>query len=348
MLLVDLTPTREQLEEHRERNRNEPYDWERCRITREAIAKARAAAADELLIGVADRCQVTDQTDQKRPINADQQTDQDFDLLVVDYDLGGQVKAQITSEIAKANGQLGGRPKQEILPGLDGRMRNDTDQHTDQRNFDNRPLTTGTGTGTREERRTPPYPPHGGGVSEAALSREDAGLLDGFWRGGYLPLKPRDRGLPWPTWGAAKEDLFRAIVQRSKGDPSADPLPKEPIPLRELLDRLRADLTAKFADERWVTEMIQSKIGLRRYISRDMWKEPLPDGPRLRVVREPTPAELEREAEQRRARQAAEEKELRDTWADEMPGHPFPADLAEARRRLKQKHWGAPPPAVPS
>jgi hypothetical protein len=301
-LVAELTPLQEQIDSE------ERFDWERCRITPDVFEVVRRRSGS---IGSEHRVD-PGSTQIDKPIDLG-------DLVAVYYDLGGQVKAQLTSEMNSRNRRIGiEKAKQLGLRGMDGAAidpRIDTAQRQ-------RPSNTGTGTVPDKPPQTPP----GGGVSYAGLDRETAAHLESFWQ--WL-LRSRPAGLNWNLWGGAKVDTVKALLRRSAGNANAV-VPQPPVPLRELLDCVRADLEAKFRSPKWVIDTLRT--GFRTYVAKDHWATPeRPPAPE-------DPAELERRAGEDRSRREARERELRKVWAEEMPGEPFPTDVAEADRRLRERH----------
>jgi len=331
-LVAALTPTVDEIE-------GERFEWERCRITGAALDEHTAQSVDPDRHTPSIRIDTPGRSGSTRIGTRIDPTD----LVVVDFDLGGQVKAQLTSEINSRNAKMRWEAAKQLrLSGLQTDAPTTPKPRIDPRIDEVQQMRshcTGTVTDT-EIGDTPPKPPRVGGASPpaASLDSETAALLDSFWAW-FKAARPI--GLNTQLWGGAKPDSLRVLVRRTHG--RADPLfPQEPVHLRLLLERIKADLSVKFKSEKWITDTVMSGVGFRSYVSKDQWKEELPRGdrPRPRLV-EPDPAELERQAAAAVARRAAEEGELRNTWAQEMPGEAFPEDLVEAKRRLREKHGWA-------
>lgn len=156
-------------------------------------------------------------------------------------------------------------------------------------------------------------------------TREERIQLESFW--GWF-LRSRPTPLNSSLWGGAKNASLRMICARA--------IARE-LPVAQVLLLIRADLAAKFATPRWVTDVGNSKRGFRSYVANDDWVPPPPEN------EDPLDREL-RETEQRIAKvkrlqgEQKHELEVRATWAEEMPDKPFPSTLEEAERLLREKH----------
>lgn len=168
--------------------------------------------------------------------------------------------------------------------------------------------------------RSPPYPPHGGRF-EVEASREEAGQLDAFW-GWFLGARPR--ALNGALWGGGKAQSLTTLLRKAR---------ERGIAVADFLAGVRSDLEAKFADTRWVLDWSEAGRGFRSYVNLDDWESPLPP------AGEPLRPQVDERAQARAAAaaEARERAELAEVWAAEIPDRPFPADLDEARRALRER-----------
>jgi hypothetical protein len=255
-LVADLTPTQAEIDSE------DGIDWERCRITSEAVDRHSLSIRSTQLVDPIDT-----------PCRSDRSP---IDLCVIDFDLGGQIKAQHISEMKRkaANHRWNQHRQLELLrpPASEQRslsIGSISDRHTagDARAMHSYSNRSGG---------TPPTPPAGGRSrpAEPEPDREQLAQLEGFWA--WL-LRARPPQLNSALWGGGKKATMRAIVSRAN---------EARVTVGELLEQLRRDLARKFRDPRWVSDWSSSKRGLRNYVRNDDWQTPLP------TVEQPRPAEV--------------------------------------------------------
>jgi hypothetical protein len=303
-LVVGLTPSSVELE--RPRGLNEPpVDWERCRITAEAICHFAPGVAP--LTQHIDRS--THLVDRSTHL-VDRST-----ACVVDYDLGGQVLSRHMSESASKLARLRwGPPRQLSLP-------NPTHLVDRSTHLVDRGLNDATALHSyRDRSEIPPLPPLSGGRSVPAVSGEDEHELERFWA--WL-LGARPLGLSSALWGGGKAQVMLAIVRKAH---------ERGASVATLLGQIQGDLERKFRTPRWVSDWGLAGRGLRSYVKQDDFLSPEP------TTRAKTPVDVELERRRAAAELERHELELRKTWAEEMPGRPFPPTVDEADRLLREKH----------
>lgn len=266
------------------------------------------------------------------------------DLVVVDYDVGGEERNRELSEA----GQKGAisrwsQPEQRSLP-----FPAPAAAATVPPNPEIRPgsaLQTGSRDpaigqaigeanarhGTERHEPLPQPPPQGGGGSFVRHPSKTAWLrFQSFWT--WLQ-QARPLALDRFKWGGAKKRA-RYVVWRQAEMEARLRKDREPNDddVCALLDLAREDLRKKFRNGRWLQDASFQKWSIVTYFADEHYHMPLePAAPALTLVEDP--AEVQRRA----AAAAAEETEMRATWAQEMPGQEFP-DVETAKRLISEKH----------
>jgi hypothetical protein len=214
-------------------------------------------------------------------------------LVVIDYDLGGEIQNRLTREAQRNKAIIGAkkragqlalplpvRPPDQCLIASNGPVighsagdRSAAAEH-----------------GSRFTERSPPTPPGGGAVPDGAAAPDDQQKLDRFWAW-FLAARPTElRGSD--RWGGGRLLCFAAIVTRAAAEGKT---------AGAFADELRGVLERLFRDQSWVKGMAKSDRHFKSWIrSGDYWQPPAPPAPVLKIVRPAEPVELTRE-ERRRA-----------------------------------------------
>jgi hypothetical protein len=198
-----------------------------------------------------------------------------LDLVVFDYDIGGEVRyREVVEQRTNAVISRWNRAEQirlrfptpavtseECQPDRDPAIPRDPDAPV------LRPVIRPVVHGTERNEEDPPQPPRGrGGQSSPRRRISDPRTrlqLENFWR--WL-IAARPKSLSREKWGGAKASSFRAILRQSM---------LSELEVGELLERVRNDLVAKFRDERWRAEIIEEKRSFRTYVGNGDWSTPL-------------------------------------------------------------------------
>jgi hypothetical protein len=297
-VLADVTPSLDQVANAEDKE----VLRERCRLTADAVDRCTSSI---------DRRGVSIAIDEARRSDRSR-----IDLLVIDFDLGGQVLAQFTSEVNRKNVQARwNRQKQLDLlrpPGEPQRtssIGSIADRHS----------AGDTAVIQSESKRNgdPPQPPLRGGRFSVDPSREEQAQLEGFWAW-FLRVRPLL--LNSALWGGGKQAAMKALAAKA-----AD----RRLTVAELLEVVKGDLERKFRDAKWVNDWALSGRGFRSYVRDDDWESTLPP-----PVRAPQAAPLEDKG-------AVADRNLVALLRD--PDVP-PERKEVAKQRWLEHHPGAPPP----
>jgi len=291
---------------------------------------------------------VTDR-DMDRAIHDEIRHFEGCDLVVVDYDVGGEERNRELSEA----GQKGAisrwnQPEQRSLPFPPAKPPPPPPESCRD------PSRSGLETGSRdpaigqangqanarhdtERHETLPPTPSlaGGGVSRSFVRHPSKSAwlrFQSFWT--WLQ-QARPQGLDRHKWGGGAKKRARYVVWRQAEMEARLRRDKEPDDedVLALLDKAREDLGKKFRNGRWLRDASFQKWSVVTYFADEHYHIPLhPEAPTLTLVEDP--AEVQRRADAA----AAEEAEVRATWTEEMPGEEWPGDVEEAKRRLTEKH----------
>lgn len=200
-------------------------------------------------------------------------------LVVIDYDLGGEIQNRLTREEHRKSAYIGAkmRARQLNLPlaaspegappiGPEG-------PPIDRNDRSDRPIAQH---GSRVTERSPPTPPPGGPSPEVEVGGADQQQLDRFW-GWFLRARPPE--LRTDRWGGARFLCLAAIVTRAAAEGKA---------IGEFVAELQAVLTRVFQDPGWVRAMAKSDRHFKSWVRQgDYWQPPAPPAPVLKIVRPP-------------------------------------------------------------
>lgn len=255
-----------------------------------ALLEAAADRSDRSIGNVTDRLSDRISRDQSTVFDAIGQAMMRSDnLVVIDYDLGGEIQNRLTREQQRNKAIIGAKkragqlalplPGGPVASGPIGPNEPPIDRSTDR-------SAAAAEHGSRfTEDRSPPTPPSGGPSSEVVAGREEQEQLDRFW-GWFLRARPPE--LRTDRWGGARFLCLAAIVTRAAA---------EGKPVGPFLVELEAVLTRLFADHGWVRGMARSDRHFKSWVRQgDYWQPPAPPAPVLQIVRkaEPSPAERRR------------------------------------------------------
>lgn len=249
-----------------------PDDWERCRVTFEAVALAVGECADRdrsdapidatlrsLHVG---GCADRDRLRSKRCIISPPTPC--ANLCILDYDLGGQLAAAISSEKGKkmAVSRWSDRAHQQELPFKSQRTRRDVSSSGD---LSNDPEIDAQAMHSYSYRdRISPQPPSRGADGAAPDRERTDDPRESLW---IWLLGARPRALSCDRWGGGRDGAFRTL------DAVAASLC---VPVGVLCDRIQADLRQKFENARWVADVADSKRGFRGYVRDRDFETPAP------------------------------------------------------------------------